>query len=717
MGNRHNQRQSPPRRGRRVTSHESRVTHEDRRVASGGWPVAIVVALLAGLFLTSCTDTDLYSESRLRSAADRMAFQGRVCTEDPGRAAFPTRVVLLVDQSKGPQYASGGDNISFAQKRTRVLNEFVRNTLREEKTKVALVGYGGRPRKLVPTEGNFTGNPAKALGGIQTLAQSEGCTDAGFCRDYRGAIDLAQTLIEGDMASLPTGLRVMTQYVVVMVNAGPQSKATHPNGCCALENSGSTCCPGYDPQDPNSSADPSCKRIWQCQHQTDQQRITRLRDKVEEDNGAGLRFHSIHLSATGEINRGGMGSTKTVEITDKDHERLESTMKQMAVVGGGTYQRLNAPGGLDKSTFDLLDLGTTLHAKQLLAVNHNAYPTPSGPVVDSDADGLPDRRESEMETSPIKSDTDADGISDRVELLVGFDPTAPNDPDVCSEFDPRDDADLDGLTDCDETLLGTERTLVDSDGDAVSDRIELFAGTDYLNHDADVDTDGDGVPNGTELQQRTDPRSTDVDQHLPYAYRYDIEDQGFITDLFATDPEKITGVKIVDLTAGSTPGLGTLRYDPGSSTLKWRDALDDRFGKPVEVDQPGTYELPSNSYSPVQGDDGRKISVEVSPEALPPDPVTESIRVTSRTRQCLDYQISNIKLMATQKLADGTPAGRNDITLYFSQAPEGDLLQPGPFRRAQIPVDFDPPNERRPAAPIVDVANREYVRPELRLGQ
>jgi len=670
-----------------------------RRVASGDWRVAL---LLFCLFFAGCTDTDFYSESRLRSAADRLAFEGRVCTEDPGRANFPTRVVLLVDQSKGPQYASTGNNISFAQKRTRVLNEFVRDTLREPKTEVAVIGYGGRPRKLVPTEGNFTSNPAKALGGVQTLAQSQGCTDEGFCRDYRGAIDLAQTLIEGDTAELPTGLRVMTQYVVVMINSGPQSKPTFPNGCCALEGNSSECCPDDDS---------SCQRVRRCQHQSDQQRISQLRTQVEEENGAGLRYHSVHLAATSED-----PDNAENPVTDEDHEQLEETMKQMAVAGGGVYQRLNAPGGLEKSIFDLLDLGTTLHAKQLLAVNHNAYPTPQGPVVDSDADGLPDRRESDMATSETEGDSDADGISDRVELLVGFDPVHPNDPDVCREFDATDDRDLDGLTDCDETLVGTEATLVDTDGDAIPDRIELYAGTDYLNHDADVDSDGDGVPNGTELQQRTDPRSTDIDQHLPVAYRYDIDDQGFLTDRFAGAPEQLTGVEIVDLSSGSTPGLGTLRYEAGTTMMQWRDALDDRFGPKVDVSEGGEVELPSNSYSPVQGDEGRKITVDVSPGNLPPDPATESIRVTSRTRQCLDYEISNIKLMATQASDDGTKAaGHNEVVLYFSQAPEGDLLQTGPFRRAQIPVHFDPPDTRRPSAPIVDVANREYVRPELRL--
>ena len=107
------------------------------------------------------------------------------------------------------------------------------------------------------------------------------------------------------------------------------------------------------------------------------------------------------------------------------------------------------------------------------------------------------------------------------------------------------------------------------------------------------------------------------------------------------------------------------------------------------------------------------VTVTVVPEELPPDPVQESVRVVYRDRQCLTYTIRNVQLMATEELDDGTPEGTNNIVLYLSEAPEGRLDVPGPFRMAQIPVIFAPPAERSPSAAILDVANEEFVRPTL----
>ena len=70
-------------------------------------------------------------------------------------------------------------------------------------------------------------------------------------------------------------------------------------------------------------------------------------------------------------------------------------------------------------------------------------------------------------------------------------------------------------------------------------------------------------------------------------------------------------------------------------------------------------------------------------------------------------------MMPTDQLDDGTEAGYNDIVLYFAQAPEGNFRRPGPYRRAQIPVRFNPPDRRQPSEAILKVQNREFVRPDI----
>lgn len=654
--------------------------------------VCVLAVLLFGL--GACTDAELYSPTRAKAQADRVTLEGRVCTEDPVQSRFPVRVILLADRAAGPLFS----DFDPSGTRTRALQRFVKETLNLPKTAVTVLAYAGRPAKLAPAEGNFSTNPGELSGAVNQLAISRPCIGEDRCRDYREALRSAQGLIEGDLERIPSGARVLTQYFVLMVNAGPQRPRIDPRECCAPDDS--ECISEVENADDQKYAE----LARACEERRGSELVTELEETVNRAGGGGFQFHAIHLAAYG-------GNTQNGDAID---DRVGDTMESMAFAGNGTYQRFNAAGGLDDTAFDVLGFRTELRAKLLLASNRNALPGPEGPRVDSDADGLPDTRErQEPETSPVDSDTDGDAISDRVELLTGFDPTTENDPAACSELEePAGDEDLDRLTNCDEALLGTEPTLVDTDGDGLPDPLEVFSGTDYLNRDADLDTDGDGVDNGEELRRHTDPRSNDTEAHLSFGYRYEVDDQGVVTDLFAAPPEQIGGVEIVALSEGTTPGIGTLKYRADSQELQWKDARDGDFGPRVEVGDGGRFELPSGSFAPVQGEEGKRIEVEVQPKALPPRSITESIRVTSRRRQCLEYSIRNIRLMETMG-GGGRAAGNNDIVLYFSQAPAGNFRQPGPFRRAVVPVRFQPPDRRDPPGAILRVENREFVRPEI----
>lgn len=97
-------------------------------------------------------------------------------------------------------------------------------------------------------------------------------------------------------------------------------------------------------------------------------------------------------------------------------------------------------------------------------------------------------------------DSDQDGIPDDYERANGLDPQNPNDAD--------EDPDGDDLTNLDEFLAGTSPHLADTDGDGLSDWIEIYArNTDPLR----ADTDGDGLNDSDELNRATDPRKPDTD--------------------------------------------------------------------------------------------------------------------------------------------------------------------------------------------------------------
>ncbi len=90
-------------------------------------------------------------------------------------------------------------------------------------------------------------------------------------------------------------------------------------------------------------------------------------------------------------------------------------------------------------------------------------------------------------------DSDGDGISDEIELQNGLDPNNP--------VDGQEDFDRDGLTNTQELARGTNIRTADTDGDGLLDGAEVTLGTNPLL----ADTDGDLIPDGIEVQTATDP--------------------------------------------------------------------------------------------------------------------------------------------------------------------------------------------------------------------
>ncbi len=632
---------------------------------------------LAALLAFGCTDAHLYSDEGPLAQADRVTIKGRICTRDPNTAELPLRIAIVADRAAGPLFA-GFDPGAV---RVQILTAFAQSVLSSQDTELAVVSFAGRSRKLAPIEGNFTRNPGELLAAINQLAIAEGCLGADQCRDYLEGLRTARTLIEGDLSTSPAGIRVLTQYVVVLLVAGP-----HQPFALNID-----CCPSDDAACLSQAPLPS----QACQSQLEQEEMAAMIAAVDANGALGLKLHVVHLAAE----------------DDATNAQLQESMQRLIFTGSGSYQRVPSADSMSPSALDVIEARTPLHVKTLFAANLNAKPTPSGPVTDSDADGLSDYEEDLGGTLYGSRDTDGDGLGDLVEMLVDFDPFTIDNPTACAQVVPTADSDLDGLSDCDEALLGTEISLVDTDGDGMPDPLELIGNTDYLHRDAESDADGDGASNGEEVLQRTDPRSIDTQSHLSSAYRYTIEDEGVITELFPIDLIQLTGVDVVFTSVGTTPGVGLIRYDPAQNSLEWQDALDTALGPAVIVDGGGYFDLPSSSWAPEQGNDGRFIRVHIDAVNLPPDPVVESLRFILREHQCINYTIRNIRLMDTRELDDGTPAGLNRIVLYFGETPEGRIGSPGPFRLAEIPIMFYPPSSRDPDAPVLQVLEEEFVSP------
>ena len=435
------------------------------------------LAVFAGLCLTSCSDTNLYSPGNQAKQADRLALSGQVCADDPTTERFPTRVVMVVDRSAGPLYSS----YDLANRRIQEMGDFVRASLNRQEVQMAVIGFAGRPQRLAPPEDNFTRNPGELFNAVNRLSLSEGCLEENRCRDLREAMRATRALIEDDLSSKPRGQRALTQYSVVLVNAGMPSPLAVNNDCCGVEKV--ECSAEND--------DPSAN----CEEQLATRSVADMRESALDLGAGGLRFHAIQLAAAAQ---------------PETNDDVQQIMEQMAFAGGGVFTRYNAAGGVQLEVRELLGSRQLLRPKQLIAANLNAVPGPTGPRVDSDTDGLSDAEEDLLGTDKTTPDTDGDGITDLVETLVQFDPL------TADEATPVRASPWASTRISTASPTATKRywepipSLVDTDGDAMPDKLEVIAGTDYLNRDSEIDSDGDGVSNGDEVSQRTDPRSTDT---------------------------------------------------------------------------------------------------------------------------------------------------------------------------------------------------------------
>ena len=127
--------------------------------------------------------------------------------------------------------------------------------------------------------------------------------------------------------------------------------------------------------------------------------------------------------------------------------------------------------------------------------------------VDSDGDGLTDSLEETLGSDPFSVDTDDDGLSDYEELgWLDYNPLL-EDTDGNGILDKDEDPDGDGLTNLQESNLGTNMIVKDTDHDGLTDYEEaMIYHTDPLN----PDTDGDGVNDGTEIAISSDPLTAET---------------------------------------------------------------------------------------------------------------------------------------------------------------------------------------------------------------
>ncbi|MDG6224045.1 MAG: hypothetical protein QCI82_00865 [Candidatus Thermoplasmatota archaeon] len=145
----------------------------------------------------------------------------------------------------------------------------------------------------------------------------------------------------------------------------------------------------------------------------------------------------------------------------------------------------------------------------------------NGRIDGDNGDGIYSNNEVWTETNPNSWDTDQDSIRDNKEIEFGYNPLS-KDSDNDGLNDTEEDKNRNGILDPGET----DPTKMDTDGDGMSDKMELDGWTVSIVYEATrehkikytvssnprlVDTDGDGINDFDEYKNVTDPTKIDTD--------------------------------------------------------------------------------------------------------------------------------------------------------------------------------------------------------------
>ncbi|HZU81680.1 MAG TPA: hypothetical protein VE987_02130 [Polyangiaceae bacterium] len=634
--------------------------------------LALLASLAIAAAVAGCTDAQLYGANSQPNLANKISFEGDICTDDPSAVAFPVKVLFVMD---GTATIVGGDPNG---QRVSAIQQLMDRYAGQPNYVFGFVQYGAQARTL-------TGGFASDLTAIQPALDAIAVGTQDAQRSYRDALDTATALIEDDILAATPGERSRTRYVIVWTAAGPPTPSLPEVWCPAqgLDPTSGDCQTAFTAEFCASVQPPPAD----CEAQLYQDLVQQLHDFALTNGAEDLVLDAWALT---------------------NDMRTNALLTRMAFAASGAFT-MQPPDGLNLLGVDIAGASSLLRQRELVVYNPNTVLRGGQAVPDSDGDGLSDAEEMALGTDPTNPDTDGDHVGDGIEHMLDapglqFDPLVAHVPDECAMIMPPDrDSDGDGLNDCEEAVLRTDPSLVDTDKDGMPDLVEVRRGSDPLVDDRLIDSDMDGIPNGQEVKEGMSAVDGDAPYELSYGYRYNLVDMGPTSRLEAVPHDPIGGV-LVEAIDGSTSIVGLVRYLAGPpAELAFSDDVHNaKPGAPVDVSQGGRFSLVATS--------GRTLSVSVTPEALPLMDTDAQVLVRPTTRDCFHFDVRNVTLTQALPVPGARPGpGWNNIQLYLAELPEdaphGFLV----FDLSSVPVRFIAPDQKSPNLPFVTLDQDSFV--------
>jgi hypothetical protein len=243
------------------------------------------------------------------------------------------------------------------------------------------------------------------------------------------------------------------------------------------------------------------------------------------------------------------------------------------------------------------------------------------------------------------------------------------------------------------TIARKAATLVDSDGDGVSDDEEDAIGTDKLN----VDSDGDRLSDGVELRAGLTPQAGTMPNVIQACNTENDADGDRLNDC----EERVLGTDAC-VTDSDGDGLSDLvEFLAQTNSLVADDLNDaDGDGRP-NVDEVAQHTDALSADLAFARERGYGYSIQ---EAKP----------TEDGRACYDVNLFNITLVPTlqRNSPDGSGAiiqkGTNDIYVYFQVGHENDPRGTGIGSLFVQPIKFTPPGTKKPKG-VIRFSSDDFV--------